>query len=225
MTRADRLPASRLTAPAWPATRLASLVVVLLGSVTTFTQTKPDRSHPPSLGPTPRLTMPPIEKRTLANGLPVWIVEQHEVPLAQVNLVIHAGSGDDPAERVRAGELHGGDARRGRGHALGAADRRRGRVPGRVARHDEQLRRLGRPAQRAGAPAAPGAGADGRRGAAAHLPGGGGGTAAPGAADGAAAGQGRRRRRWRRSRLRAWCSDPPTATAPRPPAPRRRSRR
>jgi predicted Zn-dependent peptidase len=41
--------------------------------------------------------VPPIQKRTLANGLPVWIVEQHEVPLAQVNLVIHAGSGDDPA--------------------------------------------------------------------------------------------------------------------------------
>jgi len=41
--------------------------------------------------------VPPILKRTLANGLPVWIVEQHEVPLVQVNLVIHAGSGDDPA--------------------------------------------------------------------------------------------------------------------------------
>jgi predicted Zn-dependent peptidase len=33
----------------------------------------------------------------LGNGLPVWIVEQHEVPLAQINLVIHSGSGDDPA--------------------------------------------------------------------------------------------------------------------------------
>src|SRR5687767_2711000 len=73
------------------------LVVVLIGTVTTFTQTRADRSHPPALGPTPRLTIPPIQKLALANGLPVWIVEQHEVPLAQINLVIHAGSGDDPA--------------------------------------------------------------------------------------------------------------------------------
>jgi zinc protease len=85
----------------WPsglsATGLAMLVVVLIGTVTTFTQTRADRSHPPALGPTPRLTIPPIQKLALANGLPVWIVEQHEVPLAQINLVIHAGSGDDPA--------------------------------------------------------------------------------------------------------------------------------
>jgi len=76
---------------------LAFLVALLIGSATAFTQGKPDRSHAPALGPAPRLTVPPIQKRTLTNGLPVWIVEQHEVPLAQVNLVIHAGSGDDPA--------------------------------------------------------------------------------------------------------------------------------
>ena len=39
----------------------------------------------------------PSRSGRCANGLPVWIVEQHEVPLVQVNLVIHAGSGDDPA--------------------------------------------------------------------------------------------------------------------------------
>ena len=77
---------------------LASLVVLLIGSATTFTQTRADRSHPPSLGPAPQLKIPAIEKRTLSNGLPVWIVEQNEVPLAQVNLVIHAGSGDDPVD-------------------------------------------------------------------------------------------------------------------------------
>jgi predicted Zn-dependent peptidase len=98
VTRRRRLRASGFGLPAWIATSLALLVVLLIGSATTFTQTKADRSHAPALGPTPRLTIPPIEKRTLANGLPVWIVEQHEVPLVQVNLVIHAGSGDDPAD-------------------------------------------------------------------------------------------------------------------------------
>ena len=56
-----------------------------------------DRSAPPSLGPPPELELPPIEKRTLSNGVGVWIVEHHEVPLVQVNLVIAAGSGADPA--------------------------------------------------------------------------------------------------------------------------------
>ncbi len=82
-----------------PTKGLATLVVVLIGSATAFTQSAPDRSKAPALGATPQLRVPPIEKRTLSNGLPVWIVEQHEVPLAQVNLVIHAGSGDDPAAR------------------------------------------------------------------------------------------------------------------------------
>jgi predicted Zn-dependent peptidase len=57
----------------------------------------PDRSHPPDLGPAPQLDLPPIQKHALSNGLPVWVVESHEVPLAQVNLLVQAGSGDDPA--------------------------------------------------------------------------------------------------------------------------------
>jgi predicted Zn-dependent peptidase len=75
---------------------IVAMLVVLLTLPTTSAQTRPDRSKAPELGPAPQLRVPAIEKRTLGNGLPVWIVEQHEVPLVQVNLVIHAGSGDDP---------------------------------------------------------------------------------------------------------------------------------
>ena len=77
--RRRRLPAhgSRLTA--WTASGLAALVAVLMASATTFTQTRAERSRPPSLGPAPQLKIPPIEKRTLSNGLPVWIVEAPEV--------------------------------------------------------------------------------------------------------------------------------------------------
>lgn len=57
---------------------------------------KPDRSSPPPLGPAPTLTLPPVQRRTLANGLEVRIVEQHEVPLVQVNLLVRAGSASDP---------------------------------------------------------------------------------------------------------------------------------
>jgi predicted Zn-dependent peptidase len=58
---------------------------------------QPDRSRPPTPGPPPALRLPPIEKQTLSNGLAVWIVEHHEVPLVQANLVIKAGSGADPS--------------------------------------------------------------------------------------------------------------------------------
>ena len=49
-----------------------------------------------ALGPPPTLKLPAIQKRQLSNGLPVWIVELHEVPVAQVNLVVLRGSADDP---------------------------------------------------------------------------------------------------------------------------------
>jgi predicted Zn-dependent peptidase len=33
----------------------------------------------------------------LSNGVAVWLVESHEVPLVQINLLLKAGAGDDPA--------------------------------------------------------------------------------------------------------------------------------
>ena len=47
--------------------------------------------------PAPRLNLPPIQKRTLSNGLPCGWSKSHEVPLVQINLLVKAGSGDDPA--------------------------------------------------------------------------------------------------------------------------------
>jgi len=57
-------------------------LLVLVSLTVAHAQQRPDRSHAPALGPVPQLKIPPIEKRTLGNGLPVWIVEQAEVPLA-----------------------------------------------------------------------------------------------------------------------------------------------
>lgn len=57
----------------------------------------PDRSKPPVSGPVPALRIPPIQKRTLSNGLPVWIVEMHEVPVVNVSLIVKSGSAADPA--------------------------------------------------------------------------------------------------------------------------------
>src|SRR5262245_4329091 len=75
------------------------IVCVLCGFVgaSLVAQTAPDRSKPPALGPAPSLNLPPIQKRMLSNGVPVWLVETHEVPLVQINLLLKAGAGDDPA--------------------------------------------------------------------------------------------------------------------------------
>ena len=55
----------------------------------------PDRTQPPPLGPPPALTLPTIRHLTLANGLPVILLERHEVPLVQVTLVINTGGTDN----------------------------------------------------------------------------------------------------------------------------------
>ena len=50
----------------------------------------PDRAKPPAAGPPPAVKLPTIVKRQLANKLPVWVVELHEVPVVQVNLLVRA---------------------------------------------------------------------------------------------------------------------------------------
>ena len=65
----------------------------------------PDRSKPPALGAAPTLKLPQIQKHQLTNGLPVWIVELHEVPVVQVNLVVLSGTADDPAGKFGIGSL------------------------------------------------------------------------------------------------------------------------
>lgn len=73
--------------------------VVLAGTRVAWPQTTPDRSHAPAAGPAAALTLPAIQKQALSNGLPVWIVEMHEVPLVDVSLVVKSGAAADPAGR------------------------------------------------------------------------------------------------------------------------------
>jgi predicted Zn-dependent peptidase len=71
----------------------------------TARQQRPDRSQPPKPGAPPALKLPPIQKLTLGNGLAVRIIEQHEVPLVQINLIVRAGSGTDPAGKFGAASM------------------------------------------------------------------------------------------------------------------------
>src|SRR5262245_39162498 len=65
----------------------------------------PDRAKPLVAGPAPALNLPAIQKRQLSNGLPVWLVELHEVPVAQINLLVLGGSAGDPAGKYGVANL------------------------------------------------------------------------------------------------------------------------
>ena len=55
-----------------------------------------DRSRLPAVGASDPFKFPPIVKQRLANGLTVWCIEEHALPLVSVLLVVPAGSASDP---------------------------------------------------------------------------------------------------------------------------------
>jgi predicted Zn-dependent peptidase len=57
-----------------------------------------DRSRRPTPGPTPPVATPRIDKGTLSNGLAVWVVSRHELPMVNATLQIRAGSAQDGAQ-------------------------------------------------------------------------------------------------------------------------------
>lgn len=81
------------------------LIVALLLTTVGLTAQTPDRTRPPAVGAAPGFALPQIQKRQLANGMPVWIVEQHEVPVVQVNLVIKGGTSADPQGKFGVGSM------------------------------------------------------------------------------------------------------------------------
>ena len=99
------------------------LIALVLGAVTLGAQA-PDRGKLPVPGPAPAVKLPSIEKRQLANGLPVWIVEMHEVPVVQVNLVVTSGSADDPVGKYGVASMTAAMLQNGAGarSALALAD-------------------------------------------------------------------------------------------------------
>jgi zinc protease len=68
-------------------------------------QQSPDRSKPPALGPVPALKLPPVEKRTLSNGLTVWVMGIHKVPTVHLELTVRAGITADPPQKFGVASL------------------------------------------------------------------------------------------------------------------------
>jgi len=58
-----------------------------------------DRARLPALGPDPSLRFPEIRRRALSNGLRVWTVEHHAVPLVSFLVLVPVGAAADPLER------------------------------------------------------------------------------------------------------------------------------
>jgi predicted Zn-dependent peptidase len=58
-----------------------------------------DRSRLPALGPDPSFRFPEIQRRTLSNGLRVWTVEHHAVPLVSFLALLPVGAASDPPDR------------------------------------------------------------------------------------------------------------------------------
>ena len=87
---------------------IAAALVTLAALITAGipqTPQAPDRQTAPKPGPPPALKLPAIQKRTLSNGLPVWIVELHKVPVVHVSLVVKTGAGGDPRGKYGAANL------------------------------------------------------------------------------------------------------------------------
>lgn len=58
-----------------------------------------DRSVMPGPGPEPRFALPPIAHRKLSNGMEILVVENHELPVVNLNLVVRTGRSSDPASQ------------------------------------------------------------------------------------------------------------------------------
>lgn len=111
------------------AARLALWAGVLLavgfaGVTSALAQQTPDRSKPPALGPLPALKLPPVEKRTLSNGLQVWMMGVHKVPTVHLSLTVRAGIAQDPPDKFGLASLTADmlDEGAGAGSALEIAD-------------------------------------------------------------------------------------------------------
>ena len=163
---------------------------------------RPIARKPPRSAPPPALKLPPIQKRQLSNGLPVWIVELHEVPVVAGQPGRLERQRRRPGGQVRRREPDGGDADGGRRLAVVARDRRRDRLPRRRSRHGQRVDSSAVRLHVAGRASRRRAADHGRRRAAADVPARGARPPAAGAADHAAPGA-RRPEHDRRARLRA----------------------
>lgn len=78
----------------------SALCLIAIAASVPLSAQQPDRSTPPRLGTPPTLALPPIQELQLSNGLRVMLMEKHQVPVVQVNVILGIGTANDPADRI-----------------------------------------------------------------------------------------------------------------------------
>ncbi len=66
-----------------------------------------DRVTLPAGDPDPKLELPPVERASLPNGLDLMVMEQHELPLVQVEVLFRSGPSSDPEGKSGLADLTG----------------------------------------------------------------------------------------------------------------------
>lgn len=79
------------------------IFLVVLGDVDLRGQV--DRTKKPAPGLTPSVVLPKVQHGVLKNGLEVMLVEYHQLPIVQFNLVLPTGTTADPAEKAGTANL------------------------------------------------------------------------------------------------------------------------
>lgn len=79
------------------------IFLVVLGDVELRGQV--DRTKKPAPGLTPSVVLPKVQHGVLKNGLEVMLVEYHQLPIVQFNLVLPTGTTADPAEKAGTANL------------------------------------------------------------------------------------------------------------------------
>jgi predicted Zn-dependent peptidase len=72
-------------------------ILILILSLVVVSSAQTDRTKKPEPQKTPALKLPSIQRAKLSNGLNIMLVEHHELPVVQFQLVFRSGSSLDPA--------------------------------------------------------------------------------------------------------------------------------
>jgi predicted Zn-dependent peptidase len=72
-------------------------ILLLIGLAVPVAAGSVDRSQPPPVGPPRAFTLPKLQSFELSNGLEVVLLERHQVPLVQINVLVEAGRARETA--------------------------------------------------------------------------------------------------------------------------------
>jgi zinc protease len=76
---------------------MISMLLCSLPGIVSYAGDQIDRTQRPQGKPAPVIHLPEIQKTSLKNGLQVWLVESHKLPLVALSLIIPSGTDHDPA--------------------------------------------------------------------------------------------------------------------------------